>query len=76
MEIVTSRAKTKEITIKIQSRNQMNENDIQKISILKKKVEKRRERNKRDMKHIENKQQNGRHKSNKIKKSYKCYWIK
>lgn len=54
----------------------MNENDIQKISILKKKVEKRRERNKRDMKHIENKQQNGRHKSNKIKKSYKCYWIK
>lgn len=38
-----------------------------KISILKKKAEKRKERNKKDMRHIENKQQNGRHKSNKIK---------
>lgn len=35
-----------------------------KISILKKKTEKRKERNKKDMRHIENKQQNGRHKSN------------
>lgn len=47
-----------------------------KISILKKKAEKRRERNKKDMSHIENKQRNGRHKSNKIKKSHKCYRTK